>query len=64
MTEKSGIRLRCLAFALALGMAVGMLPGFAQARQNVLIVFDEDKDFPGLAIINRSLRRFSGPNSG
>ena len=33
-----------------------MLPGFAQARQNVLIVFDEDKDFPGLAIINRSLR--------
>lgn len=28
----------------------------ADARARVLIVFDEDKDFPGLAIVNRSLR--------
>jgi signal transduction histidine kinase len=33
-----------------------MLAGLAQARQNVLIVFDEDKDLPGLAMINRSVR--------
>ena len=28
----------------------------AEARKRVLIVFDEDKEFPGLAMINRSLR--------
>ena len=28
----------------------------AEARKSVLIVFDEDKEFPGLAMINRSLR--------
>jgi signal transduction histidine kinase len=33
-----------------------MLAGLAQARQNVLIVFDEDNDLPGLAMINRSIR--------
>jgi signal transduction histidine kinase/ABC-type uncharacterized transport system substrate-binding protein len=31
-------------------------PLSAEARKNVLFVFDEDKDFPGLAIVNRSLR--------
>ena len=34
-----------------------MLPGIAQARQNVLLVFDEDKELPGLAVINRNLRQ-------
>lgn len=33
-----------------------MVPGLAQARQNVLLVFDEDKGLPGLAIINRNIR--------
>ena len=40
-------------FALALAMAACL--GAAHARSSVLIVFDEDKDLPGLAIINRSL---------
>lgn len=42
-----------LALALALAMAACL--GAAHARQSVLIVFDEDKELPGLAIINRSL---------
>ena len=29
----------------------------AHARRNVLLVFDEDNDLPGLALINRSLRQ-------
>ena len=35
-----------------------LLPGlvWAEARKSVLLVFDEDKDFPGLALVNRSLR--------
>jgi signal transduction histidine kinase/ABC-type uncharacterized transport system substrate-binding protein len=35
-----------------------LLPGLTSAdtRKSVLLVFDEDKDFPGLAMINRSLR--------
>lgn len=39
------------AFLLALAAS-----GVAQGRQNVLIVFDENDDLPGLAVINRSLR--------
>ena len=33
-----------------------MLPGSAEARTSVLLLFDEDRDFPGLALINRSLQ--------
>ena len=33
-----------------------VLPDAADARPKILLLFDEDKDFPGLAIINRSLR--------
>jgi signal transduction histidine kinase len=39
-----------------LALVACMLAGLVQARQNVLIVFDEDKDLPGLAMINRSVR--------
>ena len=31
-------------------------PDVAEARSRILLVFDEDNDFPGLAAINRSLR--------
>jgi len=31
-------------------------PDVAEARARILLVFDEDNDFPGLAAINRSLR--------
>ena len=43
-----------------LAVAACMLPGLAQARQNVLLIFDENKDLPGLALINRSLREVFG----
>src|SRR5688572_27597163 len=33
-----------------------VLPGSAEARPKILLLFDEDKDYPGLAIANRSLR--------
>ena len=56
VTHPFGVRAQCRTFGLLLALAVAMLPGFAHARQNVLLVFDEDKDLPGLAIINRSLR--------
>ena len=39
-------------------MVVGMLSVAAEAqhRKTILIVFDEDRDFPGLSVINASLR--------
>ena len=43
---------RVLAFALALCT----LAGPAHARTQVLLVFDEDNDLPGLAVINRNLQ--------
>ena len=43
------------ALALAL-LLCALAPGAAEARSNILLVFDEDKDFPGLSIINRGLR--------
>jgi signal transduction histidine kinase len=42
--------------ALALFLALAASSP-APARQNVLIVFDENDDLPGLAVINRSLRK-------
>jgi signal transduction histidine kinase len=42
-----------LAFLL---LAAGMCPATGAAGHSVLILFDEDKDLPGLAVINRSLR--------
>ena len=45
---------------LALALAMAACLGAAHARQSVLIVFDEDKDLPGLAIINRSLLQVRG----
>jgi hypothetical protein len=41
---------------VALLLTAAVLQEAAEARPNILLVFDEDKDFPGLAIINRSLR--------
>ena len=37
-------------------LIAGVLQEAAEARPKILLLFDEDKDFPGLAIINRSLR--------
>ena len=38
-------------------LTAAFLPAAAQARANVLIVFDEDNSLPGLAIIDRNLRQ-------
>ena len=56
VTKPNTLRHRCAALFLALALFAAMLPGLAQARQNVLFIFDEDKDLPGLALINRGLR--------
>jgi len=56
VTRPTALRHSCAALWLALALAAGVLPGAAQARQSVLFIFDEDKDLPGLALINRSLR--------
>jgi len=42
---------------LLLLLTATFLPAAAQARANVLIVFDEDNALPGLAIIDRNLRQ-------
>ena len=34
-----------------------VLAGAAHARSQVLIIFDEDKEFPGLAVINHNLQQ-------
>lgn len=47
---------RTLALALVLTLTHVVLPEPAEARKTVLLVFDEDKEFPGLAFLNRSLR--------
>ena len=44
------------ALALALVLVAGALQP-ALARPNVLVVFDEDNDLPGLAVISRNLRQ-------
>ena len=49
------LRRGAAAFALALVLAAALCGG-AHARRNVLLVFDEDNDLPGLAVINRSVR--------
>jgi hypothetical protein len=49
----------CRPVAVVLGvllLTLALLPEIAEARKSILLVFDEDKDFPGLAIVNRSLR--------
>ena len=56
MTKPIALRHRCAALFLALALAAGLAPGLAQARQNVLFIFDEEQDLPGLALINRGLR--------
>ena len=43
-------------FALVLLMASGLFPATSFSEHNVLLVFDEDKELPGLAAINRGLR--------
>jgi len=56
VTKPIALRHRCAALFLALALAAGLAPGLAQARQNVLFIFDEEQDLPGLALINRGLR--------
>jgi len=47
---------RFVAAALLALAVLGLIPAVSPAAQNVLLVFDEDKDLPGLAAINRGLR--------
>jgi signal transduction histidine kinase len=49
------LTVRAVTFAVLILL---LLPGplLARAPRNVLFVFDEDKDLPGLAVINRSLQ--------
>jgi hypothetical protein len=35
---------------------IGMLPSIGSATENVLLVFDEDKDLPSMAAINQGIR--------
>jgi signal transduction histidine kinase len=42
---------------LLVALAACALPGPVQARPQVLLVFDEDKDLPGLAVINRNIQQ-------
>ncbi|HEX2829112.1 MAG TPA: sensor histidine kinase [Burkholderiales bacterium] len=44
------------AVLLALALLLALVPSATGAASKVLIVFDEDNDLPGLAVINRSLR--------
>ena len=41
---------------MALLFTAVLLPEVAEGRKHILLVFDEDKDFPGLARLNQSLR--------
>jgi len=54
VVQRTGVRAYALLLALALAGALLAAP--AQARKNVLLLFDEDNDLPGLAVINRSVR--------
>ena len=56
MTHRSDTCRRLLACVL-LVLALVALAGPAHARPQVLLVFDEDKDLPGLAVINRSIQQ-------
>lgn len=47
---------RIAALVLLLLPLLGVTQVLAQSRQDVLLLFDEDNDLPGLATINRSLR--------
>src|SRR5688500_3653541 len=46
-----------LGWLIACLLWMGALPASAQARFQVLLLFDEDNDLPGLATINRNLRQ-------
>ncbi len=48
---------RSLVCVLLLPLLLTASQVLAQARPNVLLLFDEDNDLPGLATINRSLRQ-------
>jgi C4-dicarboxylate-specific signal transduction histidine kinase/ABC-type uncharacterized transport system substrate-binding protein len=50
--------MRLIVRAVSLAVAIVLLPTVlsAEARKSVLLVFDEDNDLPGLAVINQSLR--------
>ena len=54
---KRFLTIRCVLFAVTVLLLVqAVRPDVADARGKILLVFDEDKDFPGLAAVNRSLR--------
>lgn len=57
MAERNGIRSRQLVCALFVTLVLSFLAGPAAARPQVLLIFDEDKDLPGLAVINRNLQQ-------
>ena len=56
VTARSRRPRRFVAAALLVLAVIGMLPSIGSATENVLLVFDEDKDLPGMAAINQGLR--------
>ena len=48
--------LRAFLATVLLALALPVLCAAPEARKSVLLLFDEDKDFPGLAAVNRSLQ--------
>lgn len=57
MTQRSDICRPQLICVLLVVLVQCMLAGPAHARPQVLVVFDEDKDLPGLAVINRNIQQ-------
>ena len=55
MTRVEALTRTAVALVLLL-LTAALRPDLAEARKGILLLFDEDKDFPGLAMINRSLR--------
>ena len=57
MAERNGIRRRQFVCVLFIALASSILAEPAPARPQVLLIFDEDKDLPGLAVINRNVQQ-------
>jgi hypothetical protein len=57
VADRNGIRRRQLVCVLFLALASPILAEPAPARPQVLLIFDEDKDLPGLSVINRNVQQ-------
>jgi signal transduction histidine kinase len=57
VADRNGIRRRQFVCVLFLALASTILAEPAPARPQVLLIFDEDKDLPGLSVINRNVQQ-------